>query len=78
MDIWAVPLMIVVVIICLIGFLSVRKWNKADQVVDGQDSAIPAAIEENPFTLNPIIWVILVAAFFMGIIIFYYATSSSY
>ena len=63
MDIWTVPLVFVIVIICLIGFASVRKWHRADPVVNGQDSAIPEAIEEHPFTLNPIIWVILVAKF---------------
>ena len=76
MDIWTGPLIVVVLIICMIGIASVRKWHRADAVVDGQDSAIPEAIEDHPFTLNPIIWVILVAAFFMGIVIFYYATSS--
>ena len=34
------------------------------------------AIEEHPFTLNPIIWIVLVAVFFIGIVIFYYAASS--
>lgn len=76
MDIWTVPLIIVVLIICLIGFASVRKWNKADAVVEGQDSEIPDAIADHPFTLNPIIWVILVAGLFMLTVIFYYATSS--
>lgn len=76
MDIWTVPLIIVILIICLIGIKSVRKWNKADPVVDGKDSSIPEAIEDHPFTLNPIIWVILVASAFTFIVIFYYATSS--
>jgi hypothetical protein len=75
-DIWTVPLIIVVLVICLIGFVSVRKWNKANVVVEGQDSQIPAEIEDHPFTLNPIIWVILVAGLFILTVIFYYATSS--
>ncbi len=75
MDIWTVPLVIVVLIICLIGFVSVRKWNKANVVVEVQDSQIPAEMEDHPFTLNPIIWVILVAVLFMLTVIFYYATS---
>ena len=78
MDIWTIPLIIVVLIICLIGFASVRKFAKADRVVNGQDSAIPEVIEDHPFSVNPIFWVILVATFFTGIVIFYYATSSSY
>ncbi|MBE1553635.1 hypothetical protein [Sporosarcina limicola] len=76
MDIWTIPLIIVVIIICMIGFASVRKWNKVEHVVNGQDDAIPEAIEEHPFTLNPILWVILIATLFTGIVIFYYATSS--
>ena len=79
MDVWTVPLIIVVLIICMIGFISVKKWNKMDAavvVVDGQENLIPDPIEEHPFTLNPIIWVVLVAVFFIGIVIFYYATSS--
>lgn len=69
-------MIIVVAIICAIGLASTRKWQRSDAAVDGQDSAIPKAIEEHPFTLNPIIWVILVAAMFIFIVIFYYATSS--
>ena len=78
MDIWIVPMIIVVAIICAIGLASARKGHGADASVNGQDSAIPKVIEEHPFTLNPIIWIIAVAAIFMFIVIFYYATSSSY
>ncbi|NYF24061.1 hypothetical protein [Sporosarcina sp. JAI121] len=77
MDIWTVPLIIVVLIIGLISFVSVRKWNKANAAVEVQDSRNPAVVEEDhPFTLNPIIWIALASVFFMGIVIFYYATSS--
>lgn len=75
MDIWTVPLMFVILIILLIGLMSIRKWKNADAVIGEKDSPIPEAIEEHPFTLNPIIWIILVAAIFTGIVIFYYATS---
>lgn len=78
MDIWIVPMVIVVVIICAIALASTRKSHRANALGNGQDSAIPKAIEEHPFTLNPIIWVIAVAGIFMFIVIFYYATSSSY
>lgn len=78
MDIWIVPMIIVVAIICTIALVSARKMHRANASVNGQDSAIPKAIEEHPFTLNPIIWVIAVAAIFIFIVIFYYATSSSY
>ncbi len=76
MDVWMVPLITVVFIICIIGFISVKKWNKAGVVVEGRDNQISDPIEEHPFTLNPIIWIVLVAVFFIGIVIFYYATSS--
>ncbi|MEK3935272.1 hypothetical protein MKY41_08085 [Sporosarcina sp. FSL W7-1349] len=78
MDIWSIPLAIVVLIVTAITIWSVRKWQSGDPVVNGRDSQIPEAIEEHPFTLNPILWVILVAVFFIGIVIFYYAFSSSY
>ncbi len=78
MDIWVFPMIIVVAIICTIALASARKWHRADATVNGQDSAIPKAIEEHPFSMNPIIWVIAVAGAFMFIVIFYYATSSSY
>lgn len=74
MDIWAGSLMVVTVIICLISILAVRKSSKLNSLVDGKDE-ISEAIEEHPFTLNPIIWVILVATVFIGIVIVYYATS---
>ncbi len=75
LDVWTVPLILVVLIICVIGITAVLKWNKA-VIVIGEDGPIPAEIEEHPFTLNPIIWVVLVATFFIGIVIFYYAASS--
>ncbi|WP_203246061.1 hypothetical protein [Sporosarcina beigongshangi] len=77
MDIWVVPMIIVVLIICLIGLMSARKTRQPNTVANGQDSAIPEVIENHPFTLNPIIWVILVAASFIFIVIFYYAASSN-
>ncbi|MBO0585952.1 hypothetical protein [Sporosarcina sp. E16_8] len=75
MDIWTVPLITIVLIICIIGFIAVKKWSKVP-VVEVQDNQIPGPIEEHPFTLNPIIWIALVAVFFIGIVIFYYAASS--
>lgn len=75
MDIWTKPLIFVVIIICFIGFAGVRKMNKTSAALKGQKQSIPEAIEDHPFTLNPIVWVIFVASFFIGIVIFYYATS---
>jgi len=76
LDVWTVPFIIVVLVICIISFIAVKKWNKVTVVVDGQDDQISDPIEEHPFTLNPIIWIVLVAVFFIGIVIFYYAASS--
>ncbi|WP_342509099.1 hypothetical protein [Sporosarcina sp. FSL K6-2383] len=77
MDIWVVPMIIVVLLICTIGLLSARKSRQANTSANGQDSAIPEIIENHPFTLNPIIWVIFIYAIFLFTVIFYYATSSS-
>ncbi|MFS0574427.1 hypothetical protein AB1K83_02200 [Sporosarcina sp. 179-K 3D1 HS] len=78
MDIWSIPMAIVVLIITMITIRAVRKWQSVDPVVKGHDSSIPEAIEEHPFGLNPIIWVILVVTIFIGIVIFYYAFTSSF
>lgn len=74
MDIWTGPLIVVVLIICLISIAAVRKMSKKEPVVDGR-SVVNEAIADHPFTLNPILWIILVASGFMGIVIIYYATS---
>ena len=76
MNVWTVPFIAVVLIICIMGFISVKKWNKVTVVINGQDDQFSGPIEEHPFTLNPIIWIALVAVFFIGIVIFYYAASS--
>ena len=74
MAIWTIPLIFVTLLICLISYLSVRKSSKARAMVEGR-TEINETIENHPFTLNPVIWIILIAAFFIGIVIFYYATS---
>lgn len=76
MDIWTIPLIIVVLIIVAISMLSIRKEHKARSLGKGKDGAIPEQIEDHPFTFNPIIWVILVATLFTFIVIFYYWASS--
>ncbi|KXH79822.1 hypothetical protein [Sporosarcina sp. HYO08] len=76
MDIWTIPLIIVILIITLISVLSVRKGHKAKLLAKGRDGEIPEPIEDHPFTLNPIIWVMLVATMFAFIVIFYYWASS--
>jgi len=51
--------------------------RKSSRGVPGEEarSEISNTIVEHPFTLNPILWVILIAVTFMGIVITYYATS---
>lgn len=76
MDIWTIPFAIVVIIICAIGIASAQKSNRAATgFLNERDAEMPKAIEDHPFTLNPILWIIAVAAIFIGIIIFYYAFS---
>ena len=74
MDIWTGPLVVVIIIICLISIAAVRKSSKEVPMVEGR-TEIKEVIEDHPFSLNPILWIILVAAVFMGIVIVYYATS---
>ncbi|MGG0667201.1 hypothetical protein [Sporosarcina koreensis] len=77
MAIWIFPLAIVFVIIGLIGWRAVRNWNTmATASFNDQDHSIPEAIEDHPFSLNPIIWVIGVAALFILFVIFFYWASS--
>lgn len=76
MDIWWIPTLLISAIIILIGLLSVRKTWQFDMELERED-IIPEKIAEHPFTLNPIIWIILIALAFMGIVIVYYATSST-
>jgi len=78
MAIWIIPLAIVFVIIGLIGWKAVRKWDAiaATSFNEMDDSRIPEAVEDHPFSLNPIIWVIAVAALFILFVIFFYWASS--
>ncbi|GKV67638.1 hypothetical protein NCCP2716_01360 [Sporosarcina sp. NCCP-2716] len=76
-DIWMVPIAVVIAVIVLIGLFSVLKkpaYNP-EGVLNRQDRSVAEPIEDHPFTLNPILWVILVAALFVGIIIMYYWAS---
>lgn len=75
MDIWTIPFIIVVIIISVISILTVKKTSRAVGILNEKDARMPKAVEDHPFTLNPIFWIILVAALFVGIIILYYAFS---
>lgn len=76
MDIWTIPVVIVILIIAIIGWKSVRNWNEPVVRLNNKDQRIPDVVEENPFTVNPIIWVIGVAWVFILFVIFYYWASS--
>ncbi|MBD7907291.1 MULTISPECIES: hypothetical protein [Sporosarcina] len=78
-DIWAIPIGVVVAVMVIIGVLAVRKkpHYNPDGVLNRQDRSVAEPIEDHPFTLNPILWVILVAALFSVIVIFYYWASFS-
>ncbi|WP_432359687.1 hypothetical protein [Sporosarcina sp. UB5] len=77
MTIWIIPLAIVFTIIGLIGWNTVRKRESvAAPSLNEQNHTIPKVVEEHQFSLHPIFWVIVVAALFMKIVIFYYWASS--
>ncbi|PUB17999.1 hypothetical protein [Paenisporosarcina sp. OV554] len=80
MGLWTWPLLGVIVIICAVGFYATRRimtFERERQQTN--DSPIPVAVKEHPYTLNPIFWVFAAALIFISIVIgYYYATSSSY
>ena len=80
MGLWTWPLLGVIIIIGAIGFYTTRRImvfeRKREQT---NDSPIPVAIKDHPFTLNPIILVYIAALVFVTILIgYFYATSSPY
>lgn len=76
MAIWIFPLVIVFVIIGLIGWKAIRNWSTVAAPSVNNREHIPEVIEDHPFSLNPIIWVIGVAALFILFVIFFYWASS--
>lgn len=73
LAIWILPYLVVTAIILWITIASVRKAMMST----GERTEISETIEDHPFTLNPIIWVILLATIFIGIVIVYYAVNFS-
>lgn len=73
LAIWIMPFIIVSAIVVWITIASIRKSSKLSSLSTGRDEIAPA-IEEHPFTLNPIIWIILLATVFIFIVIVYYAS----
>lgn len=72
MAIWIIPYIFVAAIIVWICVAAIRKSSKFSSVLNGRDE-IAEEIVEHPFTVNPIIWVIIIATLFISWIIFYYA-----
>lgn len=70
--VWIIPFIFVIGIVSWITIASIQKSSKLTSITTGKDE-IAQEIEEHPFTLNPIIWIILVATIFIGIVIVYYA-----
>ncbi|ARD49144.1 hypothetical protein [Sporosarcina sp. P33] len=72
-DVWIWPMVIVTVIMIAICIAGVRKSSRSFQL--NEKNEIPDAIAENPYTMNPLLWIILVVSFFIFIVIFYYWAS---
>lgn len=73
MSIWLWPLIIVILGIILISYYStvaVARHQAKNQVLD---KGVSEKIQQHPFMLNPLLWSILLAALFIGFVIFYYA-----
>ena len=73
MSMWVWPLILVILGIIAISYfstVSVARHQDKSQVLD---KGVSEKVQEHPFTLNPILWAILLAALFIGIVIFYYA-----
>ncbi len=74
MTVWFVPFIIVTIMLAWVTIASIRKTSKLNALTSGRDE-ISETVEEHPFTLNPIVWIILIATVFMGIVIVYYAAN---
>ena len=76
MDIWAWPLLGVVIIISAIGLystLSIMKFE--NRRLQTNDSPVSQEVKQHPYTMNPIVWVLLAALVFIAIVIAYYTAS---
>ena len=72
LTVWIVPFIFVVFVTLTITLYAVRRSSNLASLSSGRDE-VGDAFEEHPFTLNPIIWIILIASVFIGIVIVYYA-----
>ncbi|WP_075618202.1 hypothetical protein [Paenisporosarcina indica] len=79
MDIWTWPLLIVVTIIAAIGLYATRSIMKFEnRRQQTTDSPVANVVKEHPYSMNPIVWVLVAALVFISIVIAYYVASSSY
>ncbi|PIC81537.1 hypothetical protein CSV75_07130 [Sporosarcina sp. P18a] len=72
-DIWLWPMVFVTVIMLGIGIAGVGKMSRAFQL--NEKDRIPNVVAKHPFTMNPLLWIIIIASVFIFIIIFYYWAS---
>lgn len=72
-DMWLWPMVIVTVIMVGICAAGIRKSRRSFQL--NAKNQIPDMAAEHPFTMNPLLWIILIASFFIFIVIFYYWAS---
>ncbi|GEN83997.1 hypothetical protein SLU01_23090 [Sporosarcina luteola] len=75
-DVWTFPLAIVILVIAFIGWKAIKNWNQMNVALEERDSGVSEVVEDHPFTANPILWVIGVAALFILFVIFFYWASS--
>jgi len=76
-NMWVWPLLGVMFLIGVIGYYATRQItlleNRRQQV---NDTPIPQAIKEHPYSLNPIVWVYVASLVFITVVIGYYWASS--
>ncbi|WP_301108154.1 hypothetical protein [Sporosarcina sp.] len=72
-DIWLWPMVFVSAIMLAICLAGLRKSSRALQL--NEKDQIPETAANHPFTMNPLLWIILVASVFTFIVIFYYWAS---
>lgn len=74
MMVWVLPFAFVVFIIIWICIWAERKTASSILTLEETDE-VGEEVVEHPFTINPIIWVMIIAAVFISFVIMYYAAS---
>lgn len=69
-----IGLIFVTLLMSWISLASMYKARKMSHQVAGR-TEIGEAIEEHPYALNPVVWIIIISYLFMGFTIVYYAAS---